>query len=84
LQDCSELGSFVITLISYGFSAQRNWHVLLLYCALDYYKIWWFHRTYGFFMLNALLSSISIIYWWSVLLLEESGLLRENNRLVAS
>ena len=33
---------------------------------------------------NATYNNISVILWWSVLLVEETGVLRENNRPVAS
>jgi len=37
-----------------------------------------------FMMFNATLNNISVISWWSVLLVEETGVPRENHRPVAS
>jgi hypothetical protein len=37
-----------------------------------------------FMVFNATFNNISIISWWSVLLVEETGLPGENHRLVAS
>jgi len=34
-------------------------------------------------MFNATFSNISVISWWSVLLVEETGVLRENHRSAA-
>jgi hypothetical protein len=37
-----------------------------------------------FMVLNATFNNISVISWWSVLLVEETGVSGENHRLVAS
>jgi ABC-type Fe3+ transport system permease subunit len=37
-----------------------------------------------FMVLNATFNNISVISWWSVLLVEETGVPGENHRLVAS
>jgi hypothetical protein len=37
-----------------------------------------------FMVFNATFKNISVIWWWSVLLVEETGVSRENHRLVAS
>ena len=37
-----------------------------------------------FMLFNAIFNNISVISWWSVLLLEETGVPGENHRLVAS
>ena len=39
---------------------------------------------YWFMVFIATFNNISVISWWSVLLLEETGVLRENHRPVAS
>jgi len=38
----------------------------------------------GFMVLNATFNNILVISWWSVLLVEEIGIPRENHRPVAS
>ena len=38
----------------------------------------------GFMVLNATFNNFSVISWWSVLLVEETGGLGENHRHVAS
>ena len=38
----------------------------------------------GFMVLNATFNNILVISWWSVLLVEETGVLEENHRPVAS
>ena len=43
-------------------------------------KIW----LVGFMVFNATFNNISIILWWSVLLVEESGVPSENHRPVTS
>jgi hypothetical protein len=35
-------------------------------------------------VLNAIFNNISVISWWAVLLVEETGVPGENNQLVAS
>ena len=48
-------------------------------CALDnLHKIGWF------MVFNATFNNISVILWWSVLLVEEIGVPAENHRPVAS
>jgi len=42
------------------------------------------HNGVRFIVLNATLNSISVISWWSVLLVEETGVPGENQRPVAS
>ena len=37
-----------------------------------------------FMVFNATFNNISVISWWSVLLMEENGVLRENHQPVAS
>ena len=37
------------------------------------------YRLFGFFMLNATFNNITVISWWSVLLVEGTGILRENH-----
>jgi hypothetical protein len=37
-----------------------------------------------FMVFNATFNNISVISWWSVLLMEETGIPRENHPLVAS
>jgi hypothetical protein len=37
-----------------------------------------------FMVLNATFNNISVISWWSDLLVEETGVTRENHRIVAS
>ena len=41
-------------------------------------------RWFGFMVLNATFNNISVILWWSVLLMEETGGPRENHWPVAS
>ena len=41
-------------------------------------------KRFGFVVFNATFNNISIISWWSVLLMEEAGVPRENHRSVAS
>ena len=44
-------------------------------------------RTEGlvwFMVLNATFNNISVISWWSVVLVEETGIPGENNRLIAN
>ena len=43
-------------------------------------KVWF----YGFMVLNATFNNISVISWWSVLFVEETGEPGENHRTVAS
>jgi hypothetical protein len=38
----------------------------------------------GFMVFNATFNTISVISWWSVLLVEETGGLRENHQPAAS
>jgi hypothetical protein len=40
--------------------------------------------VYGFMMFNAIYNNISVISWWSVLLVEETGVPGENHRPAAS
>jgi hypothetical protein len=44
-------------------------------------KIW---GWVGFMAFNATFTNISVILWWSVLLMEETRILEENHRPVAS
>jgi len=39
---------------------------------------------FGFMVFNATFNNISVISWWSVLLVEETGVSAENHRPVAS
>jgi hypothetical protein len=45
-------------------------------------QLWW---LVGWFMVfNATFNNISVIAWWSVLLVEEAGVLGKNHRPVAN
>jgi hypothetical protein len=43
---------------------------------------YWYVRL-GFMVFNATIKNISVISWWSVLLVEEAGVPEENHRHVA-
>ena len=50
-------------------------------------RCWWQMKCDGlvwFIVFNATFKNISVISWWSVLLVEQTGVLKENNRPVAS
>ena len=46
--------------------------------------MWIKQKRFKFMLLNATFNNISVILWWSILLMEETGIPRENNWPVAS
>ena len=60
--------------------------IKILFCSVLYHKlvIYWI-MVYGlwFMVFNATFNNISVISWWSVLLVKKSGVPGENHRPVA-